>query len=152
RRGVGVMRGTQNIVFALVVLVCLLVVPQIAQAQSAFIGIVRDPSGAVLPGVSLEATSPALIEKSRTAVTDERGSFRVVDLRPGTYTLEFTLPGFNTVKREIELQSNFTATVNVELTVGTVAESVTVSTETPVVDTVNNQKIQILSRDVLDIV
>src|SRR5262245_24844478 len=114
-----------------------------ARAQSAFTGVVKDPSGAVLPGVTAEATSPVLIEKSRTVVTDERGSIRIVDLRPGIYMLEFRLPGFNSVKREIELPSNFTATVNVELKVGAVAESVTVSTESPVVDTESSQKIQI---------
>jgi hypothetical protein len=123
-----------------------------ARAQSAFAGVVKDPSGAILPGVTVEATSSVLIEKLRTVVTDERGSYQIVDLRPGIYRLEFNLPGFNTIKREIELPSNFTATVNVELTVGVVSESVTVSTESPVVDIQNNQKIQILPRDVLDTV
>ncbi len=135
-----------------VTLVCLSVLTPASFGQSAFTGVVKDASGAVLPGVTLEASSPALIEKLRSAVTDERGSFRISDLRPGTYMLEFTLPGFNTVKREVELQSNFTATINVEMIVGTVAESVTVSTEQPVVDVQNNQKIQILPREVLDIV
>src|SRR5262245_35388905 len=121
-------------------------------AQSAFTGTVRDATGAVLPGVTAEASSPVLIEKLRTVVTDERGSYRIVDLRPGIYTLEFSLPGFTTVKREIELPSNFTATVNVEMAVGGITDSVTVSTESPVVDVQNNQKIQILPRDVLDTV
>ena len=131
---------------------CLTTLTNEGLAQSAFTGVVKDPTGAVLPGVTLEATSPVLIEKLRTVVTDERGAFRVVDLRPGTYMLEFILPGFSTVKREIELPSNFTATVNVEMKVGALAESLTVSVEQPVVDVQNNQKMQVLSRDVLDIV
>lgn len=133
-------------------LLCLILQPGIARAQSAFTGVVKDPSGAVLPGVTLEATSPVLIEKERTVITDERGTYRVVDLRPGIYTLTFTLPGFSTVKREVELPSNFVATVNVEMQVGSVSETVTVSTETPVVDVESNQRIQILPREVLDAV
>src|SRR5438132_6218628 len=144
------MLRTHIAVSVVIAFVCLIALPYTASAQSAFTGVVRDPTGAVLPGVTLEASSPALIEKLRSVVTDERGAYRIVDLRPGTYTLEFTLPGFTTVKREIELQSNFTATVNVEMTVGTVAESLTVSTEQPVVDVQNNQKIQICTREVLD--
>src|SRR5262249_12322496 len=70
-------------------------------AQSAFTGIVRDQSGAVLPGVSVEASSPALIEKTRSTVTDERGTYKIIDLRPGNYSLTFTLPGFKTVMREV---------------------------------------------------
>src|SRR6185436_8247445 len=139
------MRRTTAIVVVCVGFLCLFASP-VARAQSAFTGVVRDTTGAVLPGVTADVSSPALIEKSRMVITDERGSYRVVDLRPGVYTLEFSLPGFNNVKREVELQSNFTATVNVEMTVGATSESVTVSTETPVVDVQNNQKIQILAR------
>src|SRR6187431_3607919 len=113
----------------------LLLVPVAAEAQSAFAGVVRDTSGAVMPGVTVEAASPVLIEKVRSAVTDENGAYRIVDLRPGTYSLTFTLPGFSTFAREgVELQSNFTATINVELSVGTLQESVTVSGASPVVD------------------
>jgi hypothetical protein len=145
------MRKATFVFVVLVGVVCLFATPA-AHAQSAFTGVVRDATGAVLPGVTAEVSSPALIEKSRNVVTDERGSFRIVDLRPGIYSLEFSLPGFNSVKREIELPSNFTATVNVEMTVGAVAETLTVSTETPVVDVQNNQHIQILPREVLDTV
>ena len=82
-------------------------------------GVVKDASGAVLPGVTVEAASPALIEKSRTAVTDGQGLYRIVDLRPGVYTVTFTLPGFSTLKREgLELTAGFTATVNAEMKVG----------------------------------
>ncbi len=103
-----------------------------------------------MPGVSVEAASPALIEGSRSAVTDEGGQYRMVDLRPGVYSLSYTLQGFNTVKREIELSSNFTATIDISLSVGTLEESVTVSGESPVVDVATNVKQQVLSRDVLD--
>jgi hypothetical protein len=145
------MRGTTIVVSVVIALVCLLVSPKAAHGQSAFTGVARDSTGALLPGVTVQASSPVLIEKSRTAVSDERGSYRIADLRPGTYVLEFSLPGFNTFKREIELQSNFTATVNVEMSVGTVSETLTVSAERLLVtDIENNQKIQILPREVLD--
>ena len=124
-----------------------------ALAQSVFTGTVKDTSGAVMPGVTVEAASPVLIEKVKSAISDENGQYRIVDLRPGTYSLTFTLPGFNTIAREgIELQSNFTATINVELSVGTLQESVTVSGASPVVDVTQNVKQQVLSREVLDAV
>lgn len=124
-----------------------------ALAQSAFTGTVKDTSGAVMPGVTVEAASPVLIEKVKSAITDENGLYRIVDLRPGTYTLTFTLPGFNTVTRAgIELQSNFVATINADLAVGTLQESVTVSGASPVVDVQSNVKQQVLSREVLDAV
>src|SRR5262245_5291098 len=87
--------------------------PSLVYAQASITGIVRDSSGAVLPGVTVEASSPALIEKARTAETDNSGQYRIVDLRPGTYTVTFTLTGFAPVKREgIELTGTFTATIN----------------------------------------
>ncbi|HYE88578.1 MAG TPA: TonB-dependent receptor [Vicinamibacterales bacterium] len=112
----------------------------------------RDTSGGVMPGVTVEAASPVLIEKVRSAVTDDDGQYRIVDLRPGRYTLTFTLPGFNTVTRQVDLEGNFTATINVELGVGTLQESVTVSGASPVVDLQSNAKQQVLSRDVLSTV
>ena len=88
----------------------------LAQAQSAITGTVRDPSGAVLPGVTVEAASPVLIEKVKSAVTDAAGQYRIVDLRPGTYSVTFTLSGFTTLRRdEIELPANFTASLNARL-------------------------------------
>jgi hypothetical protein len=94
-----------------------------AQAQSAIAGVVSDSTGAVLPGVTVEAASPALIEKTRAVVTDEHGAYKIVDLRPGTYVVTFSLPGFTTVKQEgIELPSSFTATINGELRVGAVGK------------------------------
>src|SRR5262245_27915304 len=107
-----------------------------ASAQEASItGTVRDSSGALLPGVTVEASSPALIERTRSAVTDGSGQYRIVGLRPGTYVVTFTLTGFTVVKRDgVELTGSFTATVNAELAVGAVAEAITVTGESPIVD------------------
>src|SRR5262245_24446880 len=126
--------------------------PTLAWAQgSSIAGVVRDSTGAVLPGVTVEATSPALIEKMRSVVTDDQGLYRIVDLRPGTYTVTFTLPGFTTVKREgLELTSSFTATVNADLRVGGLEETVTVSGASPVVDVQNVVQQRLISTDVLD--
>ena len=102
----------------------------------------------VLPGVTVEASSPALIEKTRSVVTGGTGQYAIVDLRPGTYTVTFTLPGFNTVRREgIELTGNFVASVSVEMRVGAVAETVTVSGEAPIVDVTNSRRQQTISGD-----
>src|SRR5207245_6924635 len=99
-----------------------------AQAPSSIAGLVTDATGAVMPGVTVEASSPALIEKVRSVVTDDRGQYRIVDLRPGTYRVSFTLTGFTTVVREgVELRSGFTATISAELKVGGVEETITVS-------------------------
>jgi len=116
----------------LALLACIVLIRAAALAQAVIAGTVRDSSGAVLPGVTVEAASPALIEKVRSAVTDTSGQYRVEDLRPGTYTATFTLPGFNTFKREgIELTGSFTATVNVELNVGAVTETITAGVRVP---------------------
>src|ERR1044071_3962141 len=116
-------------VLAGVLLVCILA-PSIVYAQASIAGVVKDPSGAVLPGVTVEASSPALIEKVRSVVTDASGQYRIVALRPGTYSVTFTLTGFSVVKREgIELTGTFVATVNGDLKVGAVAETITVSGE-----------------------
>jgi hypothetical protein len=124
----------------------------IAQVSSASIaGIARDATGAVLPGVTVEASSPALIEKVRTAVTDSAGQYRIIELRPGTYSVTFTLPGFSTYKQEgLELTAGFTATVNAELKVGEIAETITVSGQTPVVDVQNTRTTAVVSRQLLD--
>src|SRR6201997_1214414 len=114
---------------------CLSVMSGSAYAQTALAGVVKDSSGAVLPGVTVEASSPVLIEKTRTVVTDASGQYKIVDLRPGTYSVTFTLTGFAGVKREgVELTGSFAATVNAELKVGSVAETVTVTGESPIVD------------------
>src|SRR4026208_1731830 len=97
----------------LLIVSMLLLLRAAAYAQAAITGVVRGTSGAVLPGVTVEAASPVLIEKVRSVVTDESGVYRIVDLRPGNYTVTFTLPGFNTFRRDgVVLPSEFTATVN----------------------------------------
>ena len=96
----------------LLVVSMILALPLSAYAQASIAGVVKDASGAVLPGVTVEATSPVLIEKARTAVTDGAGQYRIVDLRAGAYTVSFTLVGFSAVRREgIELSGSFTAVV-----------------------------------------
>jgi hypothetical protein len=129
----------------------LALLPGKLNAQSAIAGLVRDTTGGVLPGVTVEAASPALIEKVRTVVTDEAGQYLIVDLRPGLYTVTFTLPGFNTVKRDgLELPTSFTATVNAELRVGALEETITVSGESPVVDMRSATAQQVLTRELLN--
>ena len=125
--------------------------PASALAQSAIAGVVRDTSGAVLPGVTVEAASPVLIEKSRAATTDGDGRFQIIDLRPGLYTVTFGLEGFSAFKRDgIDLPSNFTATVNAEMRVGSLEETITVSGQAPVVDVSNAVQQTVMNRAVLD--
>jgi hypothetical protein len=128
---------------------CLL--PAAAHAQSAFTGTVKDTSGAVLPGVTVEAASDALIEKTRSVITDANGNYRIVDLRPGTYTLTFSLEGFSTYKRDgIQLESNFTMTINADMKVGALEETLTVTGAAPTVDVQSTTKSQVLNRETLD--
>jgi hypothetical protein len=128
-------RAAWHAVKALVVAVCLILFPAYVQAQSSIAGVVKDSSGGVLPGVTVEAASPVLIEKVRSVITDSNGQYRIVDLFPGTYTVTFTLSGFNTVRREaVALPAEFVATVNAEMPVGALQETITVTGETPVVD------------------
>jgi hypothetical protein len=122
-----------------------------AQQAAGIAGIVRDPAGLAVPGVTVEAASPALIEKVRSATTDGEGRYNIVDLRPGTYTVTFTLTGFSTVRREgIELGSGFTATVNVAMSVGALEETITVSGAAPVVDTSTIRKQETLNTSDLE--
>jgi hypothetical protein len=122
-----------------------------AQQASGIAGVVRDTSGAVLPGVTVEASSPALIEKVRGGVTDAEGRYNIVDLRPGTYVVTFTLTGFSTFKREgIELEAGFTATVNADMRVGTLEETITVTGATPLVDTSTVRRHTVVSNELLD--
>src|SRR5499427_5554003 len=133
------------------VIVLLLFLSAPALSQPAIAGIVKDASGAVMPGVSVEASSPALIEKSRTVVTDGTGLYRIVDLLPGTYSVTFTLSGFSTIKRDgIELTGAGVTTINADMRVGSVTETVTVTGETPVVDVQTSTKREVvLSNEVL---
>ena len=133
------------------VVAALLLLSTSAFSQTAVAGIVRDTSGAILPGVTVEAASPALIEKLRTVVTDGSGQYRIVDLKPGTYTVTFTLPGFSTVKRDgVELAGTGVATINADLRVGSLEETITVTGAAPVVDTQTSTKREVvLSNEVL---
>src|SRR5437016_601323 len=136
---------------ACVVLLALLVLPPTAFAQASIAGVVKDASGGVLPGVTVEASSPVLIEKVRTAVTDGQGQYKIVDLRPGTYSVTFTLTGFNTFKRDgIDLPAAFTATVNADLKVGAIEETVVVTGAAPLVDVQNSSQQKVLSQDLLE--
>jgi len=137
------------------VFVSALLLPALSSAQltgsAGIAGVVRDTSNAVLPGVTVEASSPALIEKSRTVVTDDRGQYKIVGLISGTYTVTFTLEGFTTIQREgIELTANFTATVNAEMQVGGIQETVVVSGQSPVVDVQSTSVRNLLPKSALD--
>src|SRR5262245_14823886 len=102
-----------------IVLMAAVLMPAVAFAQASIVGTVRDASGAVVPGVTVEASSPALIEKTRSVVSNGTGQYSIEDLRPGVYTVTFTLQGFTTVRREgIELAGSFVATVNADLKTG----------------------------------
>ena len=137
--------------FAAVLVWTVLLLPSVAFAQATLTGVVRDSSGAVLPGVTVEAASPVLIEKVRTAVSDGNGRYQIVDLRPGAYTVTFTLPGFNTFKRDGVIVSGAAAiSVDAELRVGSVEETITVTGEAPIVDTSSLTKQQVLNSELVD--
>jgi hypothetical protein len=128
-----------------------LLLPRTSHAQVAIAGVVKDTTGAVMPGVTVEASSPALIEKTRSVVTDTAGQYKIVDLSPGTYDVSFTLPGFKTVRRTgIVLEGSFTAQVSPELQAGAVEEAVTVTGETPAVDVINTTRSFVANREILD--
>src|SRR5262245_61530159 len=152
RRGAATNGQLAHVAFAWV----LLLLPAMVWGQSAtsgaIAGVVKDPTGAVLPGVTVEAASPALIERVRTAITDSEGQYRVVDLRPGTYRVTFSLAGFNTLARDnVVLTTGFTAAVDVEMRVGAVTETVIVTGASPLVDVQNVHGQNVLSRATLDI-
>jgi hypothetical protein len=127
-----------------------LCLPTLAHAQATIAGIVRDSSGAVLPGVTVEASSPALIEKVRSVATDGNGQYRIVDLRPGVYNVAFSLSGFNTFRRDgIVLEGSFVAPVNVELRVGAITETITVSGESPIVDVQSSQATRTIDNELI---
>jgi hypothetical protein len=132
------------------VLSAIVLCPSVVLAQGAITGVVKDASGGVLPGVTVEAASPALIEKVRSVTTDDSGQYRIVDLRPGAYSVTFTLPGFRTVRRDgIELTGTFVATVNADLPTGGLDETITVTGQTPIVDVQSVRVQQTLSDDVI---
>src|SRR5438105_9382544 len=128
----------------------IVLIPTAAWAQASLAGVARDTSGAILPGVTVEAASPALIEKVRSVTTDATGQYKVVDLRPGALTLTYALTGFSTIKREgIDLSGSGTVQINADLKVGALAETITVTGETPVVDVQNAARQQIMNGELV---
>ena len=133
------------------VLALLAAIPSVAAAQASIAGVVTDESGGVLPGVTVETSSPVMIEKVRSVVTDSTGRYRIVDLRPGDYAVTFTLPGFNVIRREgITLQGTFTATVDAKLGVGGLQETLTVTGESPIVDVQSTAAQRSIDKAVID--
>ncbi|MYI75385.1 MAG: carboxypeptidase regulatory-like domain-containing protein, partial [Acidobacteria bacterium] len=129
---------------------CLLLLPGLAHAQ-AIGGTVSDSTGAVLPGVTVEARSPALIEQVRTAVTDGNGQYLIVALETGVYSVTFTLPGFSTVVRDaVELSGGFTANIDVELPVGALEETVIVTQASPEIDVQSVEQRETIDRDIYE--
>lgn len=136
--------------WAVITFTMIALTPVAASAQATIAGLVRDSSGGVLPGVTVEAASDVLIEKVRTAVTDSTGRYQIVDLRAGTYAVTFSLPGFSSVKREgIELTGLMTVTVSADLRVGAVQETITVTGESPMVDVQSVRRQATISGEVL---
>src|SRR5262249_60469924 len=144
------MKNSATVCIAVVLAGLLLPSMAAAQAAGGIAGVVKDTSGAVMPGVTVTASSPALIERLRFVVTDSEGQYKIIDLRPGTYAVTFMLVGFSTVKREgIELSAGFTATVNGELKVGALEETVTVTGQSPIVDTQNVTQQRVIQMQVI---
>jgi len=145
------MRRVVLCVAVLCAAVCFVPRTAAVQDRAAIAGVVKDSSGAVMPGVLVEATSPALIERTRSVTTDSNGQYKIIDLSPGAYEVSFTLAGFKTVRRaNVRLEGAVTPTVNAELQVGALTEVLTVTAETPLVDVVNNQQSFVATREVLD--
>src|SRR5437667_11016954 len=136
--------------FAAHIFAFLAVVPSLASAQSTISGVVRDTSGAVMPGVTVDAASEALIERSRTVVTNGDGRYSIVDVRPGLYTMTFTLPGFSTVKQQVTVPANVSVPVDAEMNVSALEETVTVASAVPTVDVENVAHPAVLSRTETD--
>jgi len=135
----------------LLVILLLGALPSTSYAQATLAGVVKDPSGGVLPGVTVEAASPGLIEKVRSAVTDGTGQYQIVDLRPGTYSVTFTLSGFATSRRDaIEVSGSGVVTINADLKVGNVSEIVNVTGETPIVDVQSTRRQSVLDNQVIN--
>src|SRR5712672_405810 len=143
------MRGLLR--FASIGLTALVLAPASVYAQASVVGVVKDTSGAVLPGVTVEVSSPALIEKTRSTVTDGSGLYQITQLTPGAYTVTFTLTGFSTYKRDgIELSGSFVATINADMKVGSVAETITVTGETPLVDVQSAAVQKVVTKEIVD--
>ena len=144
-------RLTQGVVLTLAMLFAVTVAPALSQTDSGIAGSVKDSTGLALPGVSVTAASPALIEKTRSVVTDAQGVYNITGLRPGDYSVTFELPGFGTIKREgVALTTSFTANVNAEMKVGGIEEAITVSGATPTVDLQNTVQQKAFTRTVIE--
>jgi hypothetical protein len=143
---------TRRVVSSVVLaLACLVFLPAVARAQSAITGAVKDTSGAVLPGVTVEAASDVLIEKVKSVVTDGNGVYRINDLRPGVYSVTFSLPGFQTFRRDgLQLPAEFTMSIDADMKVGSLEETITVSGDAPVVDVSTAVHTQVLNREAID--
>jgi hypothetical protein len=140
----------RKLVYAVLAFACIALLPSVAHAQGTISGVVKDTSGAVLPGVTVEAASDVLIEKVRTGVTDGTGQYRITELLPGTYTVTYSLTGFSTVKREaVEVAGVQVITINIDLRVGALEETITVTGETPVVDIQSARRGQVISDDMI---
>ncbi|HVG69564.1 MAG TPA: carboxypeptidase-like regulatory domain-containing protein, partial [Vicinamibacterales bacterium] len=142
------MRGVLRV---LAVFLALSIAPVTVFAQTTLSGVARDTSGSVMPGVTVEASSPALIEKVRAATTDSDGFYRIPDLPPGTYRVTFSLSGFSTfVRQDVTLTGGGVTTINADMRVGAVTEAITVSGEAPVVDVQTSTRRQVvISSEVL---
>src|SRR5687767_14927988 len=140
----------RNLARAIAAAAWVLLLPSMSWAQASVAGVVRDSSGGVLPGVTVEASSPALIEKVRTAVTDSNGQYRITNLPPGTYTVRFSLAGFSSnIQEALMLTTGFTATISPELRVGALQETVTVTGDTPVVDVESARQLRVVDGEAL---
>src|SRR3982751_725597 len=143
-------KGSMRSLTKCLTVLVLLLLPGTVFAQATITGTVHDGSGGVLPGVTVEAASPALIEKTKSAVTDGTGQYRIVDLRPGTYELTFSLPGFTTAKRGgLDLTGSSTLTIAVQMRVGGLEETITVTGETPVVDVQNARREMVIQSETI---
>src|SRR4029077_15856011 len=140
----------RRVVKVVATVAAILLLPSLASAQATIAGVIKDASAAVLPGVTGEATSPVLLEKPRPVVSDGTGQYRMTDLPPGSYVLTFSLPGFTTVKREgLAVSGSGVITANADLRVGAVAETVTVTAASPVVDTQSVRREVVLNAETL---
>src|SRR5512132_2093248 len=140
----------RRVLFVAVALAGALLLPKSVHAQATIAGVIRDASAAVLPGVTVEASSPVLIEKTRSVVSDGTGQYRITDLPPGTYALTFSLPGFTSVKRDgLVVSGSGVIPVNTEMRVGAVQETVTVSGQAPLVDTQSVRREVVLNNETL---
>jgi hypothetical protein len=144
------MTGKRSVGRCFAVLPMVALFASLASAQSTISGQVRDSSGAVMAGVKVEAASEALIERSRTETTNENGRYTIVDVRPGLYTMTFTLPGFSAVKQEVTVPANVSVPVDAEMRVGAVGETVTVEAQVATVDVETTVRPQVLTRSDMD--